>query len=291
MFKLSVESLTEENFVFDKENSDLKEYSPIPKTMIEAEVKLMVLRDENILAQMIFIPNTLSTSKSCIFTNLVVRKGCESLSVVQNFLIMAAQESYKNNIFFGYYWLPFDQGICSRAWYRPLILKKAKRLEYELTKKANYLLPSTDEYEIRPTWITDFSDILSSTIVRLMPTEEEFESLSETIKFFTVRPKDEWKVLGIVGYQECEIYKNGYNFKAIKLCYFDSSQPMAVPVLSILFNRLKADNYVVIHGVLMSNMEKAIKDLNITLTEPTSLNLIGEKQDVKKITEVAVLAL
>jgi hypothetical protein len=292
MGSVLIESLTEEHILFDKQNNEEKIYTPIPISINEVGAKAIVLRDTKILGQMIFIPNTLSGNKSWLFINLVVDKKCENIEkVVYDLIMTAAMESQQKNIFLGYFWVNGQEGIETRTWYRPLILKRAKRLDYELNKKGNYLLGPTDEYEMKPSDNRDFSFIHSTTELKLTPTEEEFKCLSKVINFFTVTMKKNQEIIGIVGCRKYKMYKPDVEYTGIQLCYFDSSPLAAAPVLTILFKHLRENNYPVVHGVLMSGIEKAVKELNITLTKPTKLHLVKGECDVNKISKVAILCL
>lgn len=291
MAKITVETLTEEHVLFDRENNTSRIYSSIPESIKNIGTYCIVLRDETILAQLICIPNTINNIASCLFINLRVRKDCTEPNAAKYLIENTIEESKKSNILTGYYWLNGDNGVETKTWYRPLLVKKARALDYEINKKGDYLLSDFKDYIFTTSDSSDFKYIESNSVIKLTPSEEELTRLQREITFKTICVESNMKIMGIVGYREYKIFKFGIDFVAIQLCYFDCIQGMAVPVLTKLFRELKQKNYIVIHGVIMSHMENAVVELNITLTGSTRLNLIGINFESTKINKIAMLYL
>lgn len=288
MAKISKELLTEEHIIFDKENNYEGRHISIEEFLPIRGIFCVVLRDENILAQVICIPNTINGFNSCLYINLKVRKD-QSEEIVKELITNTMEESKKSNISFGYYWLKSNKGIETKTWYRPLIVKRAKALNYRINRKANYNLPNTDEYTILETDSRDFKHINSNTLLKLTPNEEELTNLSKTIKFYTIFLKQSLDIMGIVGYRIINIHDLNNEHSAIDLVYFDSVSMAAVPVLSSLFRKLKKENHNVIYGVLMSELETAADELSLTFTGELRLNIINLIHNITKISKIAML--
>lgn len=289
MSRFNKELLTEEHIIFDRENSYDGRYISIEEFLPIQGIFCVVLRDENILAQVICIPNTINNISSCLYINLRVRKNYPNEEIIKELITNTIEESKKTNISFGYYWLEANKGIETKTWYRPLIIKKAKSLGYKINKKFNYDLPNTDEYSIHTTDSRDFVHIKSNTLLKLTPSEEELTNLSNTINFYTVCIKQPLYVIGIVGYRIIKIREQNGDHSAIDLVYFDSISMAAVPVLSSLFKKLKKENYSVIYGALMSELETAVDELGLTFTGELKLNIVNVKHNITKISKVAML--
>jgi hypothetical protein len=293
---VGIETISEEHLDFYSKHAKTDSYNPLENKLNLTQAYCVVIRKEGILAIMVSIPHTifinpLGLMKTVISTYLLVHTDYRTSKVGQAIVMAAIKEGYVRKINMGYHWITNStkspSSIDTKNWYRPLVVKKAKISEYGFIKGADYSLSPLKGYSIKKSVVENFVKISSNKVIKLAPTEEELELLSNVITFLTVY-KDNIPV-GIVGYRPFPIIKPHLKIHPVQLCYFDSTTDLEVDVLSTLFNKLKDDGIIAIHGVVMSGIDKTISKLFLSICGDITLDFYGLNHTAKDCTRISML--
>lgn len=302
------ESITEEHVQFHQDNTYSTSYNPIESTINAIGTYCVAIRlNYNIVAQILCIPHSIwirdiGMKKAILNTFMLIHKDHKDTKLVQAIIMGTIKESLNKGINIGYYWISDDSkesSIKSAAWYRPLLLKKARALDYELIKKANYKLIKNKPYFIEPSTDLDFKHIESNSVIRLCP---NLEILGKVITFKTIRHKENknncecgfcigcvGNIVGIVGYRPFNIVRTQISFEVSQLCYFDCLPGFAALVLTELFIHLKENNVIAIHGVFMSGIEKVEEEMCLSTTNNMYLDFYNLNHALSKSNQIATL--
>jgi hypothetical protein len=305
------EIITEEHQNFCSKHSG-DSYNPIELKLNAVGSYCVTIRaPSTILGQIICIPHTIwvegiGAVKTALSTYLVVHTKFRGMKLAQSVIMAAMKEAYIKQINMGHHWIKDQReelSIKSAAWYRPLLIKKARALDYEIIKKTDYTLLGDEKCRAQGSFASDFSYIESNSNIRLVPNSEELEKLTEVITFLTILYHKEppclsdcgycvncvGKIIGIVGYRPFTIVKPGLTFEACQLCYFDSLPSLAATVLTETFIYLKHLRFVAVHGVFMSGIDKVADKMCLSITNDMFLDFYNLKHNISKCNKVSML--
>lgn len=251
-----------------------------------------------IIGQIIAIPSNiymrgLGERNSILSTHLIVDPQERNKRCAEPIILNTIKEAFTRNIKIGYHWITDKRtkfAIETYHWYRPLSLSKVTNKGYQVHSGISYQPPTGfNEVTHSISIAKDFKDLKSIPLIRLIPTQEQLDLLSQCITFLTFRVDN--TVIGIVGYRKFDIIKtvSKISIDAVQLSYFDTTTGMENKVFTNLLHILKKLNYAALHGILMSNLFTLINKHHIHLSSQGYLDFFNISHPNLQITDIALL--